>query len=181
MISNSIRLSFAGKAVDWTTNTSSPRTLSRISTKISSSAKRRTLAWVISTSRYWAIACTRGRFELPDISFIGPLSLLARIHASLFTAYEKGKSRGARDEKMAGRIHFTPTEADMVAATRDWFRRDLLRPRVRLALFGAPLAAAALGVALALQAGAPSGRAFWLGGGGGLCGGAPGRLFFSPP
>ena len=65
---------------------------------------------------------------------------------------------------MAGRIHFTPTEADMVAATRDWFRRDLLRPRVRLALFGAPLAAAALGVALALQAGAPSGRAFWLGG-----------------
>jgi hypothetical protein len=50
-ISSSIRLSFAGKLVDWTTNTSSPRTFSWISMKISSSAKRRTLASVSGSSR----------------------------------------------------------------------------------------------------------------------------------
>src|SRR5437868_2786243 len=105
-ISNSIRLSLAGKAVDWTTKTSSPRTFSRISTKISSSAKRRTLAWVIDSSRYWAIACTSGRFELPDSSFIGPLSLLARIHVSLFTPYEKGKGIAAGSDKHGRAGHF---------------------------------------------------------------------------
>ena len=48
MISSSIRLSFAGKLVDWMTNTSSPRTFSWISTKISWSAKRRTAHWARS-------------------------------------------------------------------------------------------------------------------------------------
>ncbi len=41
-ISSSIRLSFAGNEVDWTTKTSSPRTFSWISTNTSMSAKRRT-------------------------------------------------------------------------------------------------------------------------------------------
>jgi NAD+ synthase len=41
----------AEKLVDWSTNTSSPRTFSRISTKISSSAKRRTEALVSGISR----------------------------------------------------------------------------------------------------------------------------------
>jgi hypothetical protein len=40
MISSSIRWSLAGKEVDWMTKTSSPRTFSWISTKISMSAKR---------------------------------------------------------------------------------------------------------------------------------------------
>jgi hypothetical protein len=70
MISISIRLSFAGNAVDCMTNTSSPRTFSRISTKISSSAKRRTFAWVSGISRYSAIALASGRFELPAINFM---------------------------------------------------------------------------------------------------------------
>ncbi len=42
MISNSIRLSLAGKLVDWITNMSSPRTFSCTSTNTSMSAKRRT-------------------------------------------------------------------------------------------------------------------------------------------
>ena len=50
-ISNSIKLSFAGAAVGWTTKTSSPRTFSCTSTKISSSAKRRTDADVSCLSR----------------------------------------------------------------------------------------------------------------------------------
>ena len=43
MISSSIRWSLAGAEVDWMTNTSSPRTFSCTSTKISMSAKRRTM------------------------------------------------------------------------------------------------------------------------------------------
>src|SRR5437868_10925447 len=158
-ISNSIRLSLAGKAVDWTTKTSSPRTFSRISTKISSSAKRRTLAWVIGSSRYWAIACTRGRFELPDSSFIGPFSLLARIHVSLFTPYEKGKGIAAGSDDMAGQVTFTPTEADIVAGSRDWFRRMLMQPRIKGACYVAIRAGGLLGAAFALQAAGPPERA----------------------
>jgi hypothetical protein len=44
MINSSIMWSLAGYDVDWTTKTSAPRTFSRISTKISMSAKRRTTA-----------------------------------------------------------------------------------------------------------------------------------------
>ena len=51
MIKSSIRWSFAGNEVDWTTNTSSPRTFSWISTKISMSAKRRTEQRVRGTFR----------------------------------------------------------------------------------------------------------------------------------
>jgi hypothetical protein len=46
MISSSIRWSLAGNDVDWMMKTSEPRTFSWISTKISMSAKRRTLALV---------------------------------------------------------------------------------------------------------------------------------------
>jgi hypothetical protein len=42
MMSSSIKWSLAGAEVDWITNTSSPRTFSWTSTKISMSAKRRT-------------------------------------------------------------------------------------------------------------------------------------------
>ena len=51
MISSSIRWSLAGNEVDWMTNTSSPRTFSWISTKISMSAKRRTWQRASGTSR----------------------------------------------------------------------------------------------------------------------------------
>ena len=37
MMSSSIRLSFTGELVDWTTNTSEPRTVSKIETKFSPS------------------------------------------------------------------------------------------------------------------------------------------------
>jgi len=63
---------------------------------------------------------------------------------------------------VAGRIAFTPTEADVVAATREWMRRSLLQPRTRLAFFGTAMAAALVGAGLALQAGAPAGRAGWV-------------------
>ena len=46
MTSSSIRLSLAGKEVDWMTNTSSPRTFSWISTNTSMSEKRRMLALI---------------------------------------------------------------------------------------------------------------------------------------
>ena len=51
MIKSSIRWSFAGNEVDCSTYTSAPRTFSLISTNISSSAKRRTEASVIGSSR----------------------------------------------------------------------------------------------------------------------------------
>ncbi len=51
MISSSIRWSFAGNEVDWTMNTSSPRTFSWSSTKISMSAKRRTMHLASGSSR----------------------------------------------------------------------------------------------------------------------------------
>ena len=50
MISSSIRWSLAGNDVDWMMKTSEPRTFSWISTKISMSAKRRTLALVSGSS-----------------------------------------------------------------------------------------------------------------------------------
>ena len=43
MIKSSIKWSLAGADVDWITKTSSPRTFSCTSTKISMSAKRRTM------------------------------------------------------------------------------------------------------------------------------------------
>ena len=52
------------------TNTSSPRTFSRISQKISRSEKRRTLARVSGMLRYAAIASANGRLELQARIFI---------------------------------------------------------------------------------------------------------------
>src|SRR5436190_9268591 len=80
MISSSIRWSLAGNDVDWMTYASEPRTFSRISTKISLSANRRTLALVSGMSRPWAMACARAGLELPAISLIEPF--LADIEAS---------------------------------------------------------------------------------------------------
>ena len=60
---------------------------------------------------------------------------------------------------MAGQVTFTPTEEDVVAGSRDWFRRMLLQPRIKGACYGAVLAGALLGAAFALQAGGPPERA----------------------
>ena len=60
---------------------------------------------------------------------------------------------------MAGQVAFTPTEEDIVAASRDWFRRAMVQPRIKGALYGATLAGGLLGAAFALQAGGPGGRA----------------------
>src|SRR5882757_3808629 len=61
-------------------NASEPRTFSRISTKISLSAKRRTLALVSGISRPSAMACASAGLELPATSLIEPF--LADIDAS---------------------------------------------------------------------------------------------------
>src|SRR5204863_4798206 len=80
MISSSIRWSLAGNDVDWMMNASEPRTFSRISTKISLSAKRRTLALVSGRFSQLAISWARTGLELPATSLIEPF--LADIDAS---------------------------------------------------------------------------------------------------
>ena len=68
-IKSSIRLSLAGNDVDWTMNTSWPRTFSCSSTKISRSAKRRTTPFVIGSFRWAQMASAKGRLLLPATSF----------------------------------------------------------------------------------------------------------------
>src|SRR4051812_38770660 len=80
MIRSSIRWSLAGNDVDWMMNASEPRTFSSTSTKISLSAKRRTLALVSGMSSPSAIACAKAGLELPATSLIEPF--LADIDAS---------------------------------------------------------------------------------------------------
>src|ERR1700716_4002106 len=80
MISNSIRWSLAGNDVDWMMNASEPRTFSSTSTKISLSAKRRTLALVSGRCSHSEIACAKAGLELPATSLIEPF--LADIEAS---------------------------------------------------------------------------------------------------
>src|SRR4029079_8069295 len=80
MIKSSIRWSLAGYDVDWMMNASEPRTFSRTSTKISLSAKRRTLALVSGISSPSAMACAKAGLELPETSLIEPF--LADIDAS---------------------------------------------------------------------------------------------------
>src|SRR5260370_42293424 len=72
MISNSIRWSLAGYDVDWMMNTSEPRTFSWISTKISMSAKRRTMALAGGRCNQLAISCARAGLELPATSLMEP-------------------------------------------------------------------------------------------------------------
>src|ERR1700737_687324 len=79
-ISNSIRWSLAGNDVDWMMYASEPRTFSRISTKISLSAKRRTLALASGRCSQLAISCAKAGLELPATSLIEPF--LADIEAS---------------------------------------------------------------------------------------------------
>ena len=74
MTSSSMRLSFAGKLVDWMTKMSSPRTFSWISTNTSMSAKRRTTALVNGTRRYWLIASQSALLLLPARSFMAAAS-----------------------------------------------------------------------------------------------------------
>src|SRR5260370_25023845 len=70
VISSSIKLSFTGYEVDWMTKTSSPRTFSWISTKISISENRRTLALVNGRLRYGEMASASGRLLLQGRIFI---------------------------------------------------------------------------------------------------------------
>jgi YcxB-like protein len=60
---------------------------------------------------------------------------------------------------MAGEVTFTPTEEDIVAGSKDWFRRMLMQPRIKGAFYVAILAGGLLGAAFALQAGGPPERA----------------------
>src|ERR1700742_386403 len=80
MISRSIRWSLAGNEVDWMMKTSEPRTFSRTSTKISLSAKRRTLALASGKCSQSAISLAKAGLELPATSLMEPF--LADIDAS---------------------------------------------------------------------------------------------------
>src|ERR1700748_507250 len=80
MISSSIRWSLAGNDVDWIMKTSEPRTFSRTSTKISLSAKRRTLALVSGKCSQSAISRASAGLELAATSLMEPF--LADIDAS---------------------------------------------------------------------------------------------------
>lgn len=57
---------------------------------------------------------------------------------------------------MAGQVTFTPTEDDIVAGSKDWFRRMLMQPRIKAGFYVAMLAGGLLGAAFTLQAGGPS-------------------------
>src|SRR5579864_226581 len=65
MISSSISVSFAGGHVDWTANTSRPRTLSSIRTPISPSANRKTLIAPTGRPRYSPIPRARSGLLVP--------------------------------------------------------------------------------------------------------------------
>ena len=56
---------------------------------------------------------------------------------------------------MSGNVTFTPTEADIVAGSRDWFRRMVRQPRIKGGFYVVILAGGLLGAAFALQAGRP--------------------------
>jgi hypothetical protein len=71
---------------------------------------------------------------------------------------------------MAGQVIFTPLEEDIVAGSRDWFRRAILHPRTRGALYVAAVAGALLGAGFALQDGGSPGRALRVAALGGLGG-----------
>src|SRR5258707_4034774 len=80
MIRSSIRWSLAGNDVDWMMKASEPRTFSWISTKISMSAKRRTVPLVSAKFSQLAISWASTGLELPATSLIEPF--LADIDAS---------------------------------------------------------------------------------------------------
>src|SRR5260370_1116191 len=80
MIKSSIRWSLAGNDVDWMMKASEPRTFSRTSTKISLSAKRRTLALARGRCSHSAMDCASAGLELPATSLMEPV--LADIDAS---------------------------------------------------------------------------------------------------
>ncbi len=66
MMSSSITLSFVGVQVDCTTNASTPRTFSPISTKLSPSEKRVTRHLPMGVSRYCPMAAASSGLALPE-------------------------------------------------------------------------------------------------------------------
>ncbi len=72
MISNSIKWSLAGYDVDWTMNTSDPRTFSWISTKISMSAKRRTYRFGQRRAEACGDGVGQSGVQFPAMSLIDP-------------------------------------------------------------------------------------------------------------
>src|SRR5437868_5375568 len=95
------------------TNTSSPRTFSWISTKISMSEKRRTLALVRGKFKYAEIASARGRLLLPifravqghtaDHREILAVAWLLRDHSKLGVLQCRGHGELQRVAAVAGR------------------------------------------------------------------------------
>src|SRR5215217_1457661 len=108
MMRSSIRWSLAGNEVDCRTNTSSPRTFSWISTKISMSAKRRTEARARGTFRYSEMASARGRLEFPATSFMKTFAARPRSPTGI-----PGASDGARLLAALGKRHNTTLWASL--------------------------------------------------------------------
>src|SRR6266700_4091521 len=90
VISSSIRLSLTGYDVDWMTKTSSPRTFSWISTKISMSEKRRTLALVNGRLRYVEMASASGRLLLQVRIFMRDFNKLTLARTAGLARAERG-------------------------------------------------------------------------------------------
>src|SRR5437660_1524181 len=123
VIRSSIRWSLAGKLVDWMTNMSSPRTFSRISTKISLSEKRRMLALTSGKASLAEIASASGRLLLPVSIFIdrGPLPP-GLVHVKSLVTNDKTAlpGRDAADHTNRPRLckrPETPHAVDRVAPT----------------------------------------------------------------
>src|SRR5471032_509315 len=102
MIMSSIRVSLVGAQVDCSTNTSLPRTFSWISTMISPSEKRLTIALPRGIPRILTTSCASAGFALP-VNTIRPSLLI--VH--LFWLEARGKTR----EILAGEEGFEPSHA----------------------------------------------------------------------
>src|SRR5258708_24608179 len=105
-IRSSIKWSLAGNDVDWMMKTSEPRTFCWISTKISMSENRRTVALVSGRCSQSAISWASTGLELPVTSLIEPF--LADIDASprvlLDTTFSISRNPGNRRVSMSEEI-----------------------------------------------------------------------------
>ena len=89
MMSSSIRLSFTGELVDWTTNTSEPRTVSKMDTKFSPSEKAPVSALPKGMLSSLQMSLARALLELPAKIF---RSLPCEIMLPIFLSFDRNDS-----------------------------------------------------------------------------------------
>src|ERR1051325_609030 len=95
---SSIRLSFTGGHVGWTTNTSVPRTFSLIWTKTSPSEKWVTSAAPSGIFRYPAISAASSRCALPEKSFRSFVIVPPRYRQPQLTAHGRSSTWLGRED-----------------------------------------------------------------------------------